>query len=84
VALAERAALSPRQLHRLFVDQLGETPARYVLARRLDAARDLLAGGMSVEAAAAATGFASADTFRRAFSRTHGAAPSRVMAEIVG
>jgi len=83
-ALAGRAALSPRQLHRLFLDELGETPARYVLARRLEAARDLLTGGTTVEAAAAATGFASADTFRRAFAREHGEAPTRFMAGKVG
>ena len=83
-ALAAQAALSTRQLHRLFCDQLGETPARYVLARRLDAARDLLAAGTTVEAAAAATGFASAVTFRRDFAREHGDAPTRHMAGIVG
>jgi transcriptional regulator GlxA family with amidase domain len=77
--LAERAALSPRQLHRLFVAKLGVSPAQYVEQARIEEARNLLAERrMSVRAVAAATGYASADSFRRAFARRFGEPPSRI------
>jgi transcriptional regulator GlxA family with amidase domain len=77
--LAERAALSPRQLHRLFVARLGVSPAQYVEQARIEEARNLLAGRrMSVRAIADATGYTSADSFRRAFTRRFGEPPSRM------
>jgi transcriptional regulator GlxA family with amidase domain len=44
-ALAARANLSERTFHRRFVAATGETPARFIEAARLDAARMLLARG---------------------------------------
>ncbi|HYP55071.1 MAG TPA: DJ-1/PfpI family protein [Solirubrobacterales bacterium] len=75
-ALAERAALSERQLSRLFLRQAGVSPARFVERVRVEAARDLLeAGGLSVEAVAERCGFGSAETMRRAFLRVLGVGP---------
>lgn len=69
-ALAERAALSERQLSRLFLRQARTSPARFVERVRVEAARDLLeAGGLPVEAIAERCGFGSAETMRRAFLR---------------
>lgn len=76
-ALAELAALSERQLSRLFMRQTGTTPARFVERVRVEAARDLLeAGGLPVEVVAERCGFGSAETMRRGFLRVVGVAPS--------
>jgi transcriptional regulator GlxA family with amidase domain len=76
-ALAERVALSERQLSRLFLRQTRTTPARFVERVRVEAARDLLeAGGLPVEAIATRCGFGSAETMRRAFHRVLGIGPA--------
>jgi transcriptional regulator GlxA family with amidase domain len=74
--LAEQAALSERQLTRLFAKETRTTPARFVERVRVEAARDLLeAGRSSVDAVAEACGFGSAETMRRAFRRVLGIGP---------
>lgn len=74
--LAARSGLSSRQFSRLFRDAIGAPPASYIKALRLDAARTLLGQGAAVAQAAEASGFSSADAFRRAFERQFGVAPS--------
>jgi transcriptional regulator GlxA family with amidase domain len=75
--LAERAAVSERHLRRMFADQTGTTPARFVERIRVEAAREQLEGGATpVEAVAAACGFGSSETMRRAFLRVLGVGPS--------
>jgi transcriptional regulator GlxA family with amidase domain len=74
--LASRASLSERQLSRLFVKQARTTPARFVERVRVEAARDQLeTSRASVDAVAAACGFGSAETMRRAFLRVLGVGP---------
>jgi transcriptional regulator GlxA family with amidase domain len=74
--LAESAGLSERQLSRVFAQQAGTTPARFVERVRVEAARDLLeAGTLTTEAVAARCGFGSAETMRRAFLRVLGVGP---------
>jgi transcriptional regulator GlxA family with amidase domain len=75
-ALAERAALSERQLSRLFRKQTGTTPGRFVERVRVEAARDLLeANALPVDSVATHCGFGSAETMRRAFLRVVGVGP---------
>jgi transcriptional regulator GlxA family with amidase domain len=74
-ALARQASLSERQLTRLFHTELGTTPARYVEAIRIDAARAALDAGSSVADAAAVAGFGSAETLRRVFTTELGVSP---------
>lgn len=74
--LAEQAGESPRSFHRHFVDATGQTPAAFVEALRLQAARDQLAAGTSVKAAARAAGFASETVMGRAFQRRLGLSPA--------
>ncbi|MET0226183.1 MAG: helix-turn-helix domain-containing protein [Dokdonella sp.] len=76
-ALAERTHLSPRQFARRFAAAFGSTPADYVENVRLGEARRRLADADSaIEQIARSVGFNSADSFRRAFERRFGIAPS--------
>jgi transcriptional regulator GlxA family with amidase domain len=69
-ALAERAFMSPRNFARAFRREVGMTPAAYVESVRLERARaELEAGDASVDAVAAACGFGTVETLRRAFQR---------------
>ncbi len=73
--LAAHAALSTRQLTRLFQTELGTTPARYVESVRIDAARAALDAGRSVTDTAHVAGFGSAETLRRVFVNRLGVSP---------
>ncbi|MDP9134889.1 MAG: GlxA family transcriptional regulator [Actinomycetota bacterium] len=75
--LAKRAAVSERHLRRMFADQTGTTPARFVERIRVEAAREQLeAAATPIETVAAACGFGSPETMRRAFLRVLGVGPS--------
>jgi transcriptional regulator GlxA family with amidase domain len=75
-AMAASAAVSPRHLTRLFHQELGTTPARWVEQVRLDRARQLLLDGHSVTSAARHSGLGSDETLRRAFARHLGTTPT--------
>ncbi|MFI9844906.1 GlxA family transcriptional regulator [Nonomuraea sp. NPDC051941] len=69
-AMARRAGISSRHVTRLFYDEVGTTPARYVEQIRLEAAQALLETGDDPMAVIARrTGFGSAESLRRAFVR---------------
>lgn len=75
-SMASRAAVSERHLVRVFRDQVGMTPARFVEQARLEAAKVLLAtGDQSQESVARRTGFGTPDTMRRTFRRNLGISP---------
>jgi transcriptional regulator GlxA family with amidase domain len=73
--LAAQAALSTRQLTRLFQSELGTTPARYVEMVRIDAARAALDAGRSVADTARLAGFGSTESLRRVFVDHLGVSP---------
>ena len=74
--LAARACLCPRHFSRLFKRFFKATPATFVERIRLEEARRCLSNSRhSIAGVASAVGFASADTFRRAFERRHGVSP---------
>lgn len=73
--LAALAALSTRQLTRLFQSELGTTPARYVEMVRVDLARAALDAGHSVAESARRAGFGSPETLRRVFIGHLGLSP---------
>lgn len=75
-AMASLAAVSTRQLSRLFHDEIGTTPARYVELVRLEAAQELLQKGHTVAVAAARSGFGSDETLRRVFTSRLGLPPA--------
>jgi transcriptional regulator GlxA family with amidase domain len=74
-SLAAQASLSTRQLTRLFQNELGTTPARYVEMVRIDAARSALDAGRTVTDTAHLVGFGSAETLRRVFVNNLGVSP---------
>lgn len=82
-ALAKRCGLSPRQLMRRFVTTTGDTPAHYVLQRRLEAVRrDLEESELPLKAIARRAGFRSEQSMRRAFARAFGSAPDSFRARL--
>jgi transcriptional regulator GlxA family with amidase domain len=75
--LARRAGMSPRNFARVFTREVGMTPARYVEAARVEAARQRLERTRhGVDRIAADCGFGSAETLRRAFLRVLKVTPS--------
>lgn len=78
-AIARRTGLTARALEIIFRRSIGETPGAYYLRLRLNAARRLvLDTQVRMADVAARTGFASAASFSRAFSRAFGEAPVRL------
>ena len=74
--LASRVAMSERHLLRRFSAELGVTPARYVAASRLEAARRQLEDSdETVAAIATRVGFGTAESMRRTFVRQLGTPP---------
>jgi transcriptional regulator GlxA family with amidase domain len=74
--LARRSAMSPRNFARVFTDEVGTTPARYVEELRLEAAKRRLENSDgSIERIAADCGFGSGVNLRRVFQRHLGIAP---------
>jgi transcriptional regulator GlxA family with amidase domain len=72
-SMAARAALSVRQLTRLFRREIGQSPARYVELVRVEHAKNLLeTGDQSVEIVARRSGFGSPEALRRAMVRATG------------
>jgi transcriptional regulator GlxA family with amidase domain len=75
-ALAGRACLSPRQFARVFREETGVTPARFLEQLRVEAARRRLEAGRGALAdVVASCGFGTEETMRRAFLRQIGASP---------
>lgn len=76
--LADRVAMSGRNFARVFAQELGTTPGRYLLQLRVEAARRLLEqSDKSLAQVANASGFRSVDVMRRAFLRALGTTPLR-------
>jgi transcriptional regulator GlxA family with amidase domain len=76
-ALAERAAMSPRNFARRFVAGAGIAPAHYVARARLEAARRKLEeNDLRIAQVARRCGFGTEETMRRAFVGTLGVSPS--------
>ena len=75
--LARRASMSVRTLHRKFAEQVGTTPAEWVLRARIRHAQHLLeVTTLSVERIAAEAGFGSTTAFRDGFRAVVGTRPT--------
>lgn len=83
--LADRAAMSVRNFERVFMRELGKTPAHYVLQVRAEAARrQLERTDQGLKQIAATCGFSSADSMRRAFLRSMGITPDKYRRQLRG
>jgi len=75
-ALAARMAMSPRNFARRFREQLGASPAQYVLRVRVESARARLEqGDENIETVARRCGFGTEETMRRSFQKLVHVAP---------
>ncbi|GLQ46488.1 transcriptional regulator [Dyella lipolytica] len=75
--MAERMHLSPRHFARLFRSEVGVSPAAWVEATRVEAARRLLESGhYAPKQVAAECGFSNGDHLRRAFMHYVGVSPA--------
>ncbi len=81
--LAEQMGLSPSWFKAKFRQQVGLSPADYVLRRKMELAKDMLAGGpgascgvMSIASIARRLGFSSGGYFSTVFKRYTGMTPS--------
>jgi transcriptional regulator GlxA family with amidase domain len=83
--LADRTAMSVRNFERVFTRELGKTPSQYVLQMRAEAARrQLERTDQGLKQIAAACGFGSADSMRRAFLRSVGTTPHKYRRQLQG
>jgi transcriptional regulator GlxA family with amidase domain len=74
--MASRAVMSQRTFARVFVAEMGVTPAHYLERIRLEhAVRMLETTGISLEEAARESGFTGCEQLRRAFQRHRGITP---------
>lgn len=68
--LSEKMLMSPRNFSRLFCQEVGMTPAKFVERVRLEAARNLMEqSDLPIENIAINCGFTSAEQLRRSFQR---------------
>ena len=79
-AAAAKLGSSPPSLVRAFSREVGMSPHRYLVSRRLDLARSLLLEGSSAAAAAAEAGFFDQAHLTRHFRRYLGVTPGRYAA----
>ena len=80
--LARESGLSRFQLLRGFAKATGLTPHAYLMQRRIDAARRLIARGSGLADAAAASGFADQSHMTRLFVRIYGVSPGAYAAAV--
>ncbi|WSC74136.1 DJ-1/PfpI family protein [Streptomyces sp. NBC_00121] len=80
-ALTARAGVTPRHLTRLFLEHVGQPPARFIRQARTEAAAHLLAStALPLAGVAKRCGFGSTETLRQAFTSRYGISPSRYRA----
>lgn len=80
-ALATQANMTPRTLSRIFIQELGMGPGRYVETIRLEAARNLLQNAQaSISTVARLSGFNHPENLRRTFHKHLGISPQEYAA----
>lgn len=83
-SLAAAAHVSRSMLARRFRSATGSSPIQYLRLWRMINAREILAEGGTVRAAAHGVGYGSEWSFAKAFKRTYGVGPGQVRAEARG
>jgi AraC-like DNA-binding protein len=77
VRLAAECGVSPFHLVRTFHKDVGLPPHAYLNCVRVERAKPLLGGGLTIAEVARRTGFADQSHFTRVFSRIVGMSPGR-------
>ena len=75
-AIARAALMSPAHFSRRFRAAYGETPYSYLMTRRIERAKSLLRGGMSVTETCFAVGCTSLGSFSARFTELVGETPT--------
>ena len=75
--LTQRFHISRASLYRLFKAETGEPLGEYISKKRLQAAREMMIGGVIPKKACQLSGFRDYSTFYRAYKRRYGIAPSQ-------
>ena len=78
--LARSSGMSPRTFQRKFKAQTDQTPARFVMALRMEKAKEMLSCAQSIKTVASSVGFASEAAFRTTFKSYFGVNPSQIAA----
>ncbi len=76
--ICKEAAISETVFRQLFRQHYGKSPVAYLTELRLEQARSLIAGGMSVERAALESGFSDGKYFARIAKRHLGCTPKQL------
>ncbi len=74
-----KCGVSPRQLHRYFLECFSMTPARWIDAVRVRVAASLIAQGKTGKEAAFESGFKQPSHFCRVFKRLYGVPPAAAL-----
>ncbi len=83
--VAEEVGVSPRHLHRLFLQHLGKTPLRFANALRLQRARSyVLQSDLTIGEIAGLCGYAGVAAFSRAYRDAFGESPAAARAGDAG
>ncbi|NER79735.1 MAG: helix-turn-helix transcriptional regulator [Leptolyngbya sp. SIO1D8] len=80
--LARAAGLSPYHFSRKFCISTGQSPHQFVIARRLEHARSLIAAGTGIAAAAIGSGFSSQSHLHHHFRTAFGITPGEFQRQI--
>lgn len=80
--LADELRVTKSHLVRSFHAALGMTPGRYLTETRIEAARQLLARGQSLDAVAALCGFSGANYLCKVFKKETGMSPAQYRATV--
>ncbi len=80
--LAGKSGMSRFQIVRGFAKATGFTPHAYLMQRRIDLARRLIAGGAALADVAASSGFADQSHMTRLFVRKYGVSPGTYAAAV--
>lgn len=76
--IAKQVGLSRRQIERLFLDEMGRSPARYYLEIRLERARHMLIrSSVPIVEVAVACGFVSASHFSKCYRELYALTPQQ-------
>lgn len=78
--LARTALMSPGHFSRSFRAAFGQTPHTYLMTRRIERAKALLRGDLSVTEVCYAVGFSSLGSFSSRFTEVAGVSPSEYRA----